>query len=566
MKQEVSWKVLALLLVVVFVGNGSTRPYCREGDTCWPTAGDWAALEKLLDPGAERHLEWFGQPSPRPSAVPEESDGDQPLYGAGVAGLRALYVRGGDGADCFDPDYTEFCNVSVRNNPLERWAPGAVAWPLSVDHIRELIYFANAHDLCIMAAGTGHDFLNRHSCPDGLFIRTSLMKSVVFDLDDSRGPGGVVRLGPGLTFNEIQTASAQHGRYVSSGWANTVGIIGWSLGGGHGPFANHAGLGVDNIVEATVVSANAEVLTVSGNQHRDLWLALRGGGGSTWGIVTDITVRAHVTPAEGVTQIRIDWLGTNCDIPQGGRPDLDGIVSNWLRWSLSLGTEWSGLVWVWPSAGSKVTCGMQWTVYLQYVYLGANSSSAVQDALANLTAPARPVLRVAETYASYSERLQVQPVEYIKPSPWLTPIPKIYAGGVPSVCVSRASAATDLGAVITKSIDQCGPPGGVCNLLQFYQCITGNIGAVQPSDVTIGPGLRTGLFHYIPGLVNRQELDDLFALGEGSYFSESAYNMNNYPQRYWGSHYDQLVETKRRYDPQERFGCRHCVTLSDYAQ
>ena len=50
---------------------------------------------------------------------------------------------------------------------------------------------------------------------------------------------------------------------MASGFATTVGIIGWSIGGGHGPFGNYAGLGVDNIVEVTLVTANATVVTAN---------------------------------------------------------------------------------------------------------------------------------------------------------------------------------------------------------------------------------------------------------------------------------------------------------------
>jgi hypothetical protein len=36
----------------------------------------------------------------------------------------------------------------------------------------------------IMVAGTGHEFNNRHSYQDGLFIRTALIKEVTFDHED----------------------------------------------------------------------------------------------------------------------------------------------------------------------------------------------------------------------------------------------------------------------------------------------------------------------------------------------------------------------------------------------
>ena len=80
---------------------------------------------------------------------------------------------------------------------------------------------------------------------------------------------------------------------IVTGWATTVGVIGWSLGGGHGPLAPGYGLGVDNILEATIVLANTSVVTVNAKQNSDLYWALRGGGGSNWGIITSITVKAY---------------------------------------------------------------------------------------------------------------------------------------------------------------------------------------------------------------------------------------------------------------------------------
>jgi hypothetical protein len=62
-----------------------------------------------------------------------------------------------------------------------------------------------------MVAGTGHDFMNRHSCEDGLFIRMTLMKDITFDLTDANGFGwadGNVQLGPGNTFSECHYAAA----------------------------------------------------------------------------------------------------------------------------------------------------------------------------------------------------------------------------------------------------------------------------------------------------------------------------------------------------------------------
>ena len=85
----------------------------------------------------------------------------------------------------------------------------------------------------------------------------------------------------------------------------------YSLGGGHGPLIRSFGLGADNIVDVTLVTANASLVTVSaaGTVERslagdvtatsassDLWWALRGGGGGTYGVVVNMTIKLHPAP------------------------------------------------------------------------------------------------------------------------------------------------------------------------------------------------------------------------------------------------------------------------------
>lgn len=155
-----------------------------------------------------------------------------------------------------------------------------------------------------MVAGTGHDFLNRHSCKDGLFIRTTLIKDRTWTLDAINRfnwTDGFVKLGAGLVFSEIHDYAAQNNRFVASGFSPTVGIIGWSIGGGHGPFGPGSGLGVDNILEVEIVNAKGELIIANSTTNSDLYWAIRGGGGSTWGVITYITVRAHKIPTGGIT-------------------------------------------------------------------------------------------------------------------------------------------------------------------------------------------------------------------------------------------------------------------------
>mmetsp|Transcript_22344 Transcript_22344/g.34720 ORF Transcript_22344/g.34720 Transcript_22344/m.34720 type:complete len:145 (-) Transcript_22344:103-537(-) len=113
----------------------------------------------------------------------------------------------------------------------------------------------------------------------------------------------------------------------------------------------------------------------------------------------------------------------------------------------------------------------------------------------------------------------------------------------------------------------------------------GNVGSPQNPDVSIGPGLRffllptdqlsrplTLLAHHshptfrsdflhfcIDFMSDETEMAKALQLGHGAYFSESAYELEDYRDRYWGGNYKRLQEIKHKIDPTQRFSCRHCV-------
>jgi FAD/FMN-containing dehydrogenase len=66
---------------------------------------------------------------------------------------------------------------------------------------------------------------------------------------------------------------------------------GWVQGGGHSPFSTLFGLGVDNVVEFKVVTADGRLVVANDVVNQDLFFALRGGGGGTWGVVVEATFK-----------------------------------------------------------------------------------------------------------------------------------------------------------------------------------------------------------------------------------------------------------------------------------
>lgn len=84
-----------------------------------------------------------------------------------------------------------------------------------------------------------------------------------------------------------------------------VGVVGWATGGGHGLATGVYGMGADNVIEAVIVTANGDILTANACQNEDIFWAIRGGGGGTFGVITSLTVNAYKMPSFAMTGLDI---------------------------------------------------------------------------------------------------------------------------------------------------------------------------------------------------------------------------------------------------------------------
>eukprot|EP00755_Sulcionema_specki_P002434 Sspe_Gene.3406::Locus_1123_Transcript_1_1_Confidence_1.000_Length_2066::g.3406::m.3406 len=289
--------------------------------------------------------------------------------------MRALYVEAPEDREgkCFLEISTEYCAISARSAPHEDWTPRIVAWPTSRKHVQHLVKFARKHNICVSMAGTSHDLMNRHSTDGGLFIRTTFLKGIEVNTNRNfwLAPGhkaGTVTVGAGVNFEEIFYELKKHGKLISSGTCSTVGPVGWSTGGGFGPFSPKLGLGADNIVEATLVLANGRYIKANRWWNRDLFKALRGGGAATWGVVISLTLKMHDVPQGGITTGSIHWSGTMCNTTA-----LHGIHERYRVWAPGLNAKWSGEVHMETYLGEG-NCGGTWSANIFYFYFGGQDA------------------------------------------------------------------------------------------------------------------------------------------------------------------------------------------------
>jgi FAD/FMN-containing dehydrogenase len=114
-------------------------------------------------------------------------------------------------------------------------------------------------------------------------------------MNDSHGQPAV-RIAAGHSGSEVLAELAGHNSVTVTGANPSVGAIGWLTGGGHGPLTSSYGMGVDNLLEATIVTPKGDILVANPCQNSDLFFAIRGGGGGTYGVVLDAVLKTYRSP------------------------------------------------------------------------------------------------------------------------------------------------------------------------------------------------------------------------------------------------------------------------------
>jgi ribonuclease T2 len=438
--------------------------------------------------------------------------------------------------------------MGTRNYPAEGFKPAIVTWPLNTAHIQNILEFAREHNMCVMVTNTGHDFLNRHSCPDGVMIRTSLMKSIEWDPSEDKA---FVTFGAGIVFSEAHKSAADNNRVIASGWGFTVGLVGWSLNGGHGPLNPGLGLGTDNVLGIELITATGDLITANASVNPDLFFAMRGGGGSTWGVVTSMTIRAHPIPNGGFAVATAVFKGTMCD---NNLTSLFQIVDQYFAWSPTLSSKFGGLAYFIPTATPTEPCAASWEVLFIYCFQGPPTDPEFVQTISQLMLKLpQPSASVIQGYPNWYLRTLDMSLEYITPVPGLTD----KVGSLPSVLVPR-NATDTLGSHLKARLSEC--LSGKCRAQEVFHDLTGNLGSLQPNGTAVSPGMRTALYHYLSWGYNASEVNEnMYTLGANSYFGESAYQMEDWGNRYWDLNYERLQAIKKAWDPNGLFWCHHCV-------
>ena len=424
-----------------------------------------------------------------------------------------------------------------------------------MEHIIAALDFSRHYSIQLSIKNSGHDFLGRSSNKGSLALW--LRKFGGISRDQHFVPEGcngskardTITTGAGINFDEVYKFADAQGVTFVGGYAATVGATGgWVQGGGHSVLSVVYGLGIDRVQQFRIVTADGILRTANKCVNSDLFWALRGGGGGTFGVVVAAT--HAVEPAMQLSVASISYPQT----PSNVNGWLEVLVNNSLQWARS---GWGG-----HYRANNLIC-----VTPLLTLSEAKSSMQVASSYATSHNGTVVVEMVPSWYAFYTK--------YVIPSTAPVGAPRMLASRlIPSSIFQDELGRVKLLALLNRILE--------LGLSPYIPNTTPFLYPWKPGSTSATPAWRDSIWELSVGTVMAwngtiaerknvvQELDGLLEQmedlvpGGGTYLNEANPWTRNWKWEWWGENYDRLLEIKNKYDPDGMLSCWKCVGFEQH--
>ncbi|CAD5328555.1 unnamed protein product [Arabidopsis thaliana] len=205
-----------------------------------------------------------------------------------------------------NPSFSSVLRAYIRNgrfNTSSTPKPTIIVTPRSDIHVSAVVTCSKSLNFLLKIRSGGHDYEGLSYISDKPFfiLDMSNLRDVSVDIADQSA-----WISAGATLGEVYyriwEKSKVHG--FPAGVCPTVGVGGHISGGGYGNMLRKFGLSVDNLIDAKIVDVNGQILDRK-SMGEDLFWAISGGGGASFGVVLGYKVKLVPVP-ETVTVFRVE--------------------------------------------------------------------------------------------------------------------------------------------------------------------------------------------------------------------------------------------------------------------
>ncbi|GLB33561.1 putative oxygen-dependent FAD-linked oxidoreductase family protein [Lyophyllum shimeji] len=418
--------------------------------------------------------------------------------------------------------------------------------------VAEAFNFSRTTKMPLVIKNTGHDYKGRSSAPNSLALWTHNLKDISYtpafvpEGCSAASPG--VTVGAGVQWADAYAFAESNNITLVGGSDRSVGVSGgWLQGGGHSALSNTMGLGVDRVLQFKVVTPDGVYRTANACQNQDLFFALRGGGGGTFGVVLESTILA--SPPVTLQAVIVSFT-SNTSTTQ----ELWTILAeNGLKWAEE---GWGGFsqagiaIMINPRLSQNETA----TSMAPLIEFGQRLQN---EGVAN----ASTVVTQFPTFGTFFNAFTAEHVSLVGTN---------MAEASRMVSKDNFATAADRSALVSALLAaDAATPGLLILLTTPYS---------YPSDgqTSVTDAWRSSLYHVT--VVSTWEwnatgaqkkaaysaasasIDNLRKITpDAAYVNESDVYEPNHEVAFWGTHYAKLLQIKQKYDPDHLLDCWHCV-------
>ncbi|KAI6091641.1 FAD-binding domain-containing protein [Hypoxylon rubiginosum] len=556
------WLVGITSLFALFVALGvryskyGNTDYCRSipGDPTWPTETDWNHLNATIGgkliatspiAAACHHSSSLGGSATSSSTFDQEA----------CDALRdTWFFPGTHLVSPSSPMAYQFTNNSCNpfldpDTPcrLDGLATFTVNATTAAD-FQAAVRFVKRHNIRLVIRNTGHDYLGKSTGAHALSLWTHHLKAMelIPEYRDSGSAyqGPAIKLGAGVEALEAYEFAHSHGLIVVGGNCPNVGLAGgYTQGGGISILSSKYGLAADQVLAWEVVTAAGDYVTASPTENPDLFWALRGGGGGTYGVVVSMTVKAFPDTHFSTAFLNVLNDGNNTDA-------IYTAMGTFFQSLPALVDAGAWVVWVAAPFGFMVIPAMV-----------ADLHAAELDAHFQATKNEMDRLGLQYQYSSAEHSDFISSYNSI-PAIWN--VSNHHLGGrlIPRELV-RDQESTDSLVKAVRSITSQALMSGVA--------FNASRAVSSPDDVAAHPYFRKTLMSGVVGtpinytdweatkaaqnLITDKLLPELQSITpDGAvYLNEADFQDPNFKVNFYGNHYKRLLAIKKKYDPEDIF-------------